>query len=311
MLERDFGRSIMRGYLSTLVIPWLLGVSAADAQARSSQWWYVGQGADRVLFVDEKSIERNGDIVRYSASQIFRPGTEMVTQRAFMKADCIGRTQQWVLVMRYGEDEQSLDQTAAGYDEIQPVETGTVGEAELNFVCAMDRSAGDAFPIAIDDRTLAWALIANADPAIRASDIHARLKADPATPVIRSTAPSPATFGTEQLVERGQPIVPPRDYARSLEPPLPEDYDADEIGRIYDVVYLGVDKDEIMFERRGYAIDDLARPGSGQTVGTPIQAQREQIGDLSITILDATPHSLRYRVERKAEDDAILPSMEQ
>lgn len=67
----------------------LVGLVPTVAQARQSQWWFVAAGADRVLFVDEKSIEREGDIVRHSSSQIFAPSSEMLTRRAFMKTDCV------------------------------------------------------------------------------------------------------------------------------------------------------------------------------------------------------------------------------
>ena len=39
----------------------LLMLSPVIAQARASQWWYVTQGADKVLFVDVESIVRDGE----------------------------------------------------------------------------------------------------------------------------------------------------------------------------------------------------------------------------------------------------------
>jgi hypothetical protein len=285
----------------------LLGLASAPAQARQSQWWFVAAGGDRVLFVDEKSIERDGDIVRHSSSQIFVPDDEMLTRRAFMKTDCKKRTQQWIMVMRYDANDQPLDQNAFGYDEIQPVEPGTLGEAELDFVCAPDHTGSGGFPLAIDDVAFAHALIANDDSSSTPADIHARMKSDPATPVIRSSAPSPESFSSDQEQRKGQPIVPPRDYARGIELPSSLDYDADETGRIYDIAYQGIEEDELLFELRGYAISDLVRPGSGQTIRTPRNAKSEQIGDLFITILEATPEKLRYRIERKKADADPFP----
>lgn len=289
----------------------LLGVTPTWAQARQSQWWFVAAGADRVLFVDEKSIEHEGDIVRHSSSQIFAPDSEMLTQRAFMKSDCGKRTQQWIMVMRYDANDQPLDQSALGYDEVQPVEPGTLGEAELDFVCATDRTGAGGFPLAIDDVAFAHALMAQSDPSLTPADLHARLKSDPETVIIRSAAPSPESFGTEQEQRKGQPIVPPRDYAKGIAVPASLDYDADETGRIYDIAYQGIEDDEILFELRGYAISDLARPGSGQTIRTPRSAKREQIGDLAITILEATPEKLRYRVERRKADTDPFPIADQ
>lgn len=276
----------------------------SGAQARSSQWWYVAQGADRVLFVDAESIEREGEVVSYATNQILRePGKDGASQRAYMRTDCAARTQQWMLVIRYGPDDQRLDPAAASYPDIQPIEAGTLGEAELDFVCAGDRTATGGFPLAIDDVAFAEALIANEQPANSAADLHARMKADPSTPIIRSSAPPPATFGTEQHVGKGQPIVPPRDYAKGTEPPVALDYDANETGRIYDIAYQGIEKGEIVFELRGYSIGDLAHPGSGQMLRTPVEATGDQINDLFITIVEAEPDGLRYRVAREKKAD--------
>lgn len=289
----------------------LVGLVPTVAQARQSQWWFVAAGADRVLFVDEKSIEREGDIVRHSSSQSFALSSEMLTRRAFMKTDCVKKTQQWIMVMRYDANDQPLDQSALGYDEVQRVEAGSLGEAELNFVCAADRAATSGFPLEIDDVAFAQALIADNDPSQTPAAIHARMKADPMTPVIRSAAPSPNSFGTEQEQRKGQPIVPPRDYAKSVDLPASLDYDADETGRIYDIAYQGIEDGEILFELRGYAISDLARPGSGQMIRTPRNAKTEQIGDLSITILEVTPEKLRYSIERKKADSDPFPNADQ
>jgi hypothetical protein len=69
-------------------------VSPSVAQARSSQWWYVTQGADKVVFVDVESIQRDSDTVRYEASQIVREqGNPAASVRAPMVADCRQRTE--------------------------------------------------------------------------------------------------------------------------------------------------------------------------------------------------------------------------
>jgi hypothetical protein len=285
------------GMTSSLIF--LCGL-ASSAQARSSQWWYVAQGADRVLFVDEKSIARDDDTVRYTSSQILREaGNDVSTQRAYMRTNCAARTQQWMLVMRYGLDDQPLDPAITIREEDTPVEAGTLGEAELNFVCADDRATTSGFPLEIDDVAFAEALIAQERPANDAADLHAQMKADLSTPVIRSPAPSPATFGTDQHVTKGMPIVPPRDYAKGIEPPAAPDYDVDETGRIYDIAYQGIEKGDVLFEIRGFSIGDLVHPGSGQTIRVPAGGKGDQINDLFVTIIDAQPDGLRYRVVRQ------------
>ncbi|MGC4250502.1 MAG: hypothetical protein QM605_03265 [Sphingobium sp.] len=280
-----------------------------SAQARSSQWWYVARGADEVVFVDEKSIEREGDEARYTSNEVRAPGEDTGTRRAFMRADCRKRTREWKLVMRYGTDDQPLDPAAVSYAEAEEVQPGTLGEAELDFVCAADRSTTGGFPIAIDDVAFAKALFARDDMTANPADIHDRMKADPSTPVIRSSAPPTATFGTEQHVGAGQPIVPPRDYATGTEPPNPPDYDADETGRIYDIAYQGVEKGQITFETRGYSIDDMVHPGSGQMTRLPMDSRTAQIRDFSITIVEAKLDGLRYRVVRQVAKDSGMPDM--
>lgn len=280
----------------------------AGAQARSSQWWYVAQGADRVVLVDERSIERDGDVVSYWSSQVIRdPGSEVALQRAYMRTDCTRRNQTWPMIMRYGVNDLRLDPPASSYDEPQDIVDGTIGEAELNFVCAEDRSTTDGFPLEIDEIAFADALIADKDATVRPADRHAQMKADPATPVIRSSAPSPSTFGTEQKAMTGQPIVPPRDYGKGTELPVVADYDEAEVGRIYDVAYLGIEKGQLAFEIRGYATSDLAHAGSGQTLHFPLAAKSAQVNDLAVTIIEATPKMLRYKVERKQAEAFGFP----
>jgi hypothetical protein len=301
---------LRKGVTSGLIV--LCGL-ASSAQARSSQWWYVAQGADRVLFVDEKSIERDGDAVRYTSSQILREASnDVATQRAYMRTNCAARTQQWMLVMRYGLDDQPFDPAITSREEDTPIEAGTLGEAELNFVCADDRATTSGFPLEIDDVAFAEALIAQERPANDAGDLHAQMKADPATPVIRSPAPSPATFGTDQHVAKGMPIVPPRDYAKGIEPPAAPDYDVDETGRIYDIAYQGIEKGDVLFEIRGFSIGDLVHPGSGHLIRIPVGSKGDQINDLFVTIIDAQPDGLGYRVvrQKKADDFGSPGSVE-
>lgn len=92
----------------------------------------------------------------------------------------------------------------------------------------------------------AEALIANTDTGIRPSEIHDHLRRGSKTPLIRSTAPPPETFGTEQQVAVGRPIVPPRDYSRTVEIPPLNEYDSDEVGRIYDITYQGIEGGELV-----------------------------------------------------------------
>ena len=267
------------------------------AQARSSQWWYVAQAADRVLFIDVQSIERDGDKVRYQASQILRePGNPAAAIRAYMITDCRKRTETWDLALRYGANDERLDKTGLSYPDPDPVADGSLGEAQLRFVCAADPTQTDGFPLAIDQVAFAEALIADTDASMSPADHHERMRADPTVPVIRSTAPAPDTFGTPQTIAAGHAVVPPRDYGKGVQIPDSSDYDTDESGTIYDIAYHGIEDGELVFEQRGFSIDDLAHASSGQTMRFPLSQKTIRIRDIQIDILKATARTLRFRV---------------
>lgn len=278
------------------------------AQARTSQWWYVTQGADKVLFVDAESIERNGDTVRYEASQILRePGNPAASLRASMVADCRAHTETWDMVLRYGADDERLDETALSYPGPSPVEAGSVGEAQLQFVCADNRSETGGFPIAIDQVALAEALIADTKNSVSPADLHERMRADLKVPVIRSTAPAPETFGTPQVTAAGHAAVPPRDYAKGVQIPDASQYDTIESGTIYDIAYVGIEDGELAFEQRGYSIDDLVHASSAQTMRFPLSQKSIRILDIDIAVLEATPQRLRFRASVAPRDAADAP----
>ncbi|MFD2137689.1 surface-adhesin E family protein [Novosphingobium resinovorum] len=131
-----------------LGIAWSLGILLpSTSQARSSEWWYVAQAAEKVLFVDVGSIRRDGDTVRYEASQILRePGNPAASLRAWMITDCRRQTESWDLYLRYGSRDERLDETALSYPDPEPVTAGTLADAQMQFVCATDRAATGGFP---------------------------------------------------------------------------------------------------------------------------------------------------------------------
>lgn len=282
----------------------LLGLTPTLAQARSSQWWYVSQGMDRVLFIDAPSIERDGDVVSYWARQVLRdPDDPAALLSAYMRMDCKNRQETFLMVTRYGANDERLDASSASYGDPQPIVSGTLGEAELDFVCAADPAATTGFPIAIDEVAFAEALIADTEGSVSPGDRHEQMRADPTVPVIRSAAPAPDSFGTAQHMSVGQPIVPPRDYAKGTDVPISDDYDADETGTIYDIAYQGIEKGQMVFEQRGYSISDLAHPGSGQMMRYPLDQKKIQILDIAIEIIAADADGLRYKVTRAPREN--------
>ncbi|MCW2349915.1 hypothetical protein [Sphingobium sp. B12D2B] len=286
----------MNGKIATLLCG-LLALAPMAAQARSSQWWFVAQGADRVLFVDVGSIKREGDIVRYQASQVIRdPNDPAALIRAYMVTDCKKRTESWDMAMRYDAEDQRLDETAVRFPT-EAVLPDTIGDAQLQFVCAADRAQSDGFPLQIDEVAFAEALIADTQASESPAAIHERMRLDPKVPVIRSKAPGVETFGTPQTTRAGHAVVPPRDYAKGVQIPIASDYDTDVVGQIYDIAYLGVQNGDLVFEKRGYSIDDLAHAGSGQPMRVPQTQKTVHIGDFMIDVLEATPRSLRFRAQ--------------
>ncbi|HUD95157.1 hypothetical protein [Sphingobium sp.] len=282
-------------------------LSPSAGQARTSQWWYVTQGADKVLFVDVESIVRDGDTVRYEASQILRePNNPAASLRASMIGDCRDNTETWDLVLRYGADDERLDKTALSYAGPNPVEAGSVGAAQLQFICAADRTRTGGFPLAIDQVAFTEALIADTEASVSPADLHERMRADPKVPVIRSTAPAPDTFGTAQAVTAGHAIVPPRDYAKGVQIPDARNYDTIESGTIYDIAYRGIERGELAFDLRGYSIDDLAHSSSAQTMRFPASQKTIRAREIEIEVLAATPQELRFRASlaRMNGDDA-------
>lgn len=286
--------NLLNGKIATLLCG-LLALAPTAAQAGSSQWWFVAQGADRVLFVDVGSIEREGDIVRYQASQVIRdPDNPAALIRAYMVTDCKMRTESWDMAIRYGADDQRLDETAVSFPT-EAVLPDTIGDAQLQFVCAADRAQSGGFPLMIDEVAFAEALIADTEASESPAAIHERMRLDPKVPVIRSKAPGVETFGTPQTALVGHAVVPPRDYAKGVQIPIASEYDTDVVGQIYDIAYLGVENGELVFEKRGYSIDDLAHAGSAQPMRFPQTQKTVEIGDFMIDVLEATPQSLHFR----------------
>ena len=282
----------------------------SGVQARSSQWWYVAQAADRVLFIDVQSIERDGDKVRYQASQILRaPDDPAASITAYMITDCRKRTETWDMVLRYGADDERLDKSGLSYAESDPVTPGSLGEAQLEFVCAADITRTGGFPLAIDQVAFAEALIADTRASLSPADHHERMRADPSVPVIRSTAPAPDTFGTPQTITTGHAVVPPRDYGKGVQIPDSRNYDTDESGTIYDIAYEGIRAGELVFDLRGYSIGDLAHASSGQTMRFPVSQKTIRIRDIEIEVLKATPLNLSFRARRtsgEADDQPFV-----
>lgn len=286
-------------------------LAAIATPAAAAPWWYVGHGADRAVFVDSGSIQREGGVVSYASKTVIRKQGDPVAMTSnFMQADCAGRRLGWLGVQQFGYDEAVIDTSTVAKAEMEDVPPDALADDELGFVCS---GAGDHegrfFRLTVDDAAFTEALLAETDKAVSPRDVQDRLAANPATPVIRSTAPGTDTFGTVQTVKTGQPLVPPRDYEKGLQVPDPASYPSNEVGQIYDIAYQGIKGGKIQFEIRGYSIDDLVHPGSGQTMPAYLNEKKVNIRDLAITIRKASPDQITYSVmiEKRPPDDAVCP----
>ena len=277
----------------------ILGAVAFAGPAVSADWWYVNRGEDRVLIVDAASIKARGAKREYWTSLTIADGAQDGVRmvKTFVEADCARQRAGWSVMVRYDHDDQQIDVDTlprAGSGEVLP---NTLDSAELAFVCAPkpDERPFGTFAVAIDPRTYADALQTAADD-VDPRDLHDRLAADPKTPIIRSTAPDPDTFGQRQTVQAGRPLVPPRDYAKGIQIPSAADHDPDVSGDIYDVAFQGVEDGKMRFETRGYSFDDMIHPASGQTEGFAAEPGSITVRDLAITVEKVNADAITYRV---------------
>ena len=156
--------------------------------------------------------------------------------------------------------------------------------------------------------TIRWLVIFSAISCILSfpADLHAQQA--PGAEVSAGTeetshhsAPATDTFGQTQFVLSGDPVVPPRDYAKGLEIPNPDEYDPIASGTIFDIVYLGVADGRMRFEIRGYTATDLQNPDTGQTVDFPVEQQSIEIRNIRIDVEAAESGSLTYKANRFSE----------
>jgi hypothetical protein len=281
----------------------------AATPAAASPWWYVDRGVNRVLFIDAGSIEREGNIVTYSSKNVIRDEADAAAMTSdFMRADCGKRQLGRLGIQRFSRDDKVIDTSTSRTAEMMEVPAESLGDAELQFVCSdgRDREKRGQFVLAVDDAAFTDALIGGAHKDLSPRALQERILANPNIQAVRSSASRPASFGSIQTVKKGDPIVPPRDYAKGPQTPLVADYSSMEVGRIYDIAYQGIEHGQIRFEVRGYSIDDVVHPGSGQIISFPRGATAANVRDIAIVIKAATANSLTYSVTIDKEAPPIV-----
>lgn len=288
--------------VATLAIVLLISAHAAP-------WWYVAHDEFRAMFVDATSIQRDKATITFSAREIVREhGNPLAMAVKFLQVDCGKRQIGWLGVQTFGYDEKVID-TATRAEAGMTAATDPLDEALLDFACDEPdaREAAGFFPIAIDDGAFTEALLKTSATTLSPRALHHKMAASPSTVVIRSSAPAPATFGKIQTVKTGEPMVPPRDYAKGPQIPNPADYRGNEVGRIYDIAYQGIQNGQLQFEIRGYSIDDLVHPGSGQNQSADPREHPVHINDLAITVVKASPEEITYSVAIEPASAAESP----
>ncbi|ERM00929.1 hypothetical protein Q644_24240, partial [Brucella intermedia 229E] len=81
-----------------------------------------------------------------------------------------------------------------------------------------------------------------------------------------------------------------------MEIPNPGEYDPNESGTIFDIVYRGVVDGRMRFEIRGYTANDLQTPpDTGQMLDFPADQHAIEIRNIRIDVDAAEPGSLTYR----------------
>ncbi|ERM00861.1 hypothetical protein Q644_03840 [Brucella intermedia 229E] len=88
-----------------------------------------------------------------------------------------------------------------------------------------------------------------------------------------------------------------------MEIPNPGEYDPNESGTIFDIVYRGgVVDGRMRFEIRGYTANDLQTPDTGgQMLDFPADQHAIEIRNIRIDVDAAEPGSLTYRANRLSD----------
>jgi hypothetical protein len=292
----DFGmgKSIKALFVLAAVTGWTFPAAA-------SEYWYVAHDADRVLFVDQQSIRRDGPVAYFWSVMTIQDGPNSGAEvKSYKRVDCTTQEIAWLATAHsdHADSQSDIETSGRANAVMARPEAGTLDEAQVKFVCnAGYRVLNHLFPITIDKVAFARAVIKAGPRLTDLRALHETMTKDPHVSHVRSSAPVTGIFGREQTVPLGAPLVPPRDYHKDLKVLRPADYNADTVGVIYDVAYLGTKDSEIRFEVRDYSGNDMVHASSVQTESVPAGASAITIRDLAIMILKATPTAITYSVK--------------
>ncbi|MGL3822952.1 hypothetical protein [Sphingopyxis sp. R3-92] len=116
--------------------------------------------------------------------------------------------------------------------------------------------------------------------------------------VTTNPAPEIESFGKTQFVLSGDPVIPPRDYSKNAQDPREEAHGPIETGRVYDILFGGIEGGRMQFDVRGYAAADPERPASSQRFSFPVDQTVIELRDITIEIDAVEAGSLTFRVRK-------------
>jgi len=111
-------------------------------------------------------------------------------------------------------------------------------------------------------------------------------------------APGIESFGKTQFILSGDPVVPPSDYSQNAGHPREEAHSPIETGRVYDILFGGIEGGRMQFDVRGYAATDSERPASSQRFTFPVDQTVIELRDIIIEIDAVEAGSLTFRVRK-------------
>lgn len=119
-----------------------------------------------------------------------------------------------------------------------------------------------------------------------------------AAPVATNPAPGIESFGKTQFILSGDPVIPPSDYSNNGGHPREEAHGPIETGRVYDILFGGIEGGRMQFDVRGYAAEDPERPASSQRFSFPVDQTVIELRDITIEIDAVEAGSLTFRVRK-------------
>jgi len=120
--------------------------------------------------------------------------------------------------------------------------------------------------------------------------------------VATNPAPGIESFGKTQFILSSDPVIPPSDYSKDGGYPREEAHGPIESGRVYDILFGGIEGGRMQFDVRGYAAADLERPASSQRFSFPVDQTVIELRDITIEIDAVEAGSLTYRVRKSSAE---------